>query len=96
MSDDVLVRPELIDLNEVSRQRVSEQIEAKGGYCESCGATGFDIGGALYLGFLFLNEDSDNYMVALTCRNPECRKPRTGIVLQRQEFLTSGTDDAVN
>ncbi|CAM3066523.1 hypothetical protein BST27_22560 [Mycobacterium intermedium] len=90
MSDEVMVRPELIELNEASRQRVSEQIHAKGGYCESCRRTDFEVGHALYLGFLFLNEDSDAYMVALTCRNPECPKPRSGIVLHEHEFVSPG------
>ncbi|OBK19697.1 hypothetical protein [Mycobacterium asiaticum] len=90
MATDVMVRPELIEMSDVSRQRVSEQIEAKGGYCASCGGTEFDIGHALYLGFLFLNEDSDAYMVALTCRNTACEKPRSGIVLHQDEFLAPG------
>jgi hypothetical protein len=89
MPDDATARPELIALNLRERQRVSELIEVKGGYCESCSHTDFDVGHALYLGYLFLNEDSDAYMVALTCRNPECAKPRTGIVLRDREFLSS-------
>lgn len=28
------------------------------------------------------------YMVALTCRNPDCSKPRTGIVLPERDFLS--------
>ncbi|OBK44598.1 hypothetical protein [Mycobacterium sp. 1081908.1] len=87
MTADVMVRPELIALDGNARERVAEQIAAKGGYCECCGAKGFDVGGALYLGFLFLDEDRDNYMIALTCRNPDCAKPRTGIVLSGKDFL---------
>ncbi|OMC48193.1 hypothetical protein A5745_09730 [Mycobacterium sp. IS-2888] len=86
------VRPELFALDRDSRERVLEQVAAKGGYCESCGEKKFDVGHALYLGFLFLDEDSDAYMVALTCRNPECAQPRTGIVLPEKGFL-SETDD---
>ncbi len=84
-------RPELIDLNSAARHRVLENISAKGGHCEACGSTDFDVGYALYLGFLFLNEDDDAYMVGLTCRNPDCAKPRTGIVLHEKEFLSLGT-----
>ena len=86
MTDDV--RPELISLVPAVRQRVLEQIAAKGGYCESCGATEFDVGRALYLGFLFLDEDPDAYMIALTCRNPQCARPRTGIILPENDFLS--------
>lgn len=89
MSDhDPGVRPELIDLNSVARHRVQQNIAAKGGHCEQCGGTEFDVGHALYLGFLFLNEDDDAYMVALTCRNPDCPKPRSGIVLRETDFLS--------
>lgn len=89
---DLDVRPELIDLNSAARQRVQENISAKGGHCEQCGGTDFDVGHALYLGFLFLNEDDDAYMVALTCRNPDCPKQRTGIVLHENEFLSYRAD----
>ncbi len=85
---------ELIALVPTSRQRVSEQIAAKGGHCECCGAKEFDVGDALYLGFLFLDEDHDAYMIALTCRNPDCAKPRTGIVLSEKDFLSCGGGSA--
>jgi hypothetical protein len=39
------------------------------------------------MGFLFLDEEHGTYMVALTCENPACRSPRTGIRLHRSEFL---------
>ena len=81
------VRPELVRLEPEECERVLEQAAAKGGRCESCGATDFDVGDALYLGFLFLDEDNDAYMVALTCRNPKCQKPRTGIKLCEKAFL---------
>jgi hypothetical protein len=100
-SEGVQIRPELITLDTVARHRVREHITAKGGHCEACGATDFAIGDALYLGYLFLNEDADAYMVALTCRNPDCPKPRTAIRLRDKDFLTyaesapdaSGRDD---
>lgn len=81
------VRPELISLVPVDRDRVVAQVAAKGGRCESCGGTDFEVGHALYLGFLFLDEDNDAYMVALTCRNPECGQ-HTGIKLREKDFLS--------
>jgi len=85
---DKRVRPELVSLNQAEREAVLKQVAAKGGHCETCGATEFDVGDALYLGFLFLDEETDAYMVALTCRNPDCAKPRTGIKLREKDFLT--------
>jgi hypothetical protein len=82
------VRPELTILDRLARERVSQQVAAKGGYCESCGATDFEVGDALFLGFLFLDEDADAHMVALTCRNPDCAKPRSGIILSEKDFLS--------
>lgn len=93
MAEYLAVRPELLSLNGSTRKRVQEQISAKGGHCEGCGGTNFDIGHALYLGFLFLNEDQDSYLVALSCRNPQCPKPRTAIRLRDNEFLT-GDEEA--
>lgn len=87
MGDDVMPRPELVTLEPVARQRVLDQIAAKGGSCGSCGGTDFDVGAVLYLGFLFLDEDDDAYMVALTCRSRGCAK-RTGVVLAENEFLS--------
>ncbi|UXA05478.1 hypothetical protein KXD96_21500 [Mycobacterium sp. SMC-2] len=92
--EDPTVRPELIDLNSAARHRVLENVSAKGGHCEQCGGTDFDVGHALYLGFLFLNEDHDAYMVALTCRNPDCTRPRTGIVLPQSDFLSHGASES--
>jgi hypothetical protein len=88
--DDAMVRPELIALDPASRERVLAQIAAKGGYCDCCGEKDFDVGDGLFLGFLFLDEDHDAYMVALTCRNPDCAKPRTGIILPENDFLGDG------
>jgi hypothetical protein len=90
MTDACGVRPELITLDPAARGRVRDQVAAKGGYCECCGGMEFGIGDALFLGFLFLDEDHDAYMVALTCRNPQCAKPRTGIILGRNEFFDDG------
>jgi hypothetical protein len=88
------VRPELISLVPADRDRVLNLVAAKGGHCERCGATDFEVGHALYLGFLFLDEDDDAYMVALTCRNPECTQPRTGIRLREKDFLSGDETQA--
>ncbi len=82
------VRPELIRPDPAACKRVREQVAVKGGCCEACGATDFVVGDAMLMGFLFLDEDSDSYMVALTCSNPDCPKPRTGIKLCGKDFLS--------
>ncbi len=74
-------------LGEGERRRVREKIRRRGLRCGSCGSDDFEVGEALYLGFLFLDEDLDTYMVALTCRAPDCADPRTGIKLRGAEFL---------
>lgn len=94
MADHAMVRPELVSLDPADRDRVLAQVEAKGGHCEACGATDFEVGHALYLGFLFLDEDDDAYMVALTCRNPKCVQPRTGIRLREKDFLSRDGKEA--
>lgn len=88
------VRPELIGLDPADRDRVLGVIAAKGGHCEACSATDFEVGHALYLGFLFLDEDDDAYMVALTCRNPKCTQPHTGIRLREKDFLSHDEKEA--
>jgi hypothetical protein len=74
-------------LTEGQQQRVLGKVEDRGFACGSCDSADFEVGEALYVGFLFLSEDHDNYVVALTCKNPDCRTPRTGIKLRRAEFL---------
>jgi hypothetical protein len=86
-ASDEIVRPELIDLDDAARDRVLEQLAVKGGHCDGCCGTHFTVGDALYLGFLFLDEDQDAYLVALTCRNPNCPLPRTAIRLRDKDFL---------
>ena len=88
-----MVRPELINLIPADRDRVLEHLAAKGGHCEGCGAIDFTVGHALYLGFLFLDEDDDAYLVALTCRNPKCAQ-RTAIRLREKDFLSRGETEA--
>ncbi len=86
-ADNVSVRPELVNLDRAERDCVLEHVAVKGGHCEGCGGTDFDVGHALYLGYLFLDEDDDAYMVALKCRNRDCPKPRTAITLPESQFL---------
>lgn len=84
-----VTRPELIDMDHAARDRVSELVVVRGGSCAACGGTEFAVGQALYLGFLFLDEDDDAYLVALTCRAPSCPQPRTAIRLRYKEFQVS-------
>ncbi|WP_428343043.1 hypothetical protein [Mycobacterium sp.] len=88
MTDLAMVRPELISLDPADGERVLANVAAKGGHCEACGATEFNVGRALYLGYLFLDEEDDAYMVALTCSNPDCTQPHTGIRLREKDFLS--------
>jgi hypothetical protein len=74
-------------LTEGQKRRVLGKIEERDLTCGSCGSDDFEVGEALYVGFLFLSEDHDNYVVALTCTNTDCRNPRTGIKLRGAEFL---------
>ena len=74
-------------LNEEQKRRVLRKAEEKGVVCGNCGSRDFEVGEALYLGFLFLSEDQDAYMVAITCKRPGCQSPRTGIRLHELDFL---------
>lgn len=74
-------------LNERQKRRVLERAGRRGFACPSCGSRDFRVGEALHLGFLFLDERHGDYMVALTCENPGCGSPRTGIRLHESEFL---------
>ncbi len=93
-ADNVSVRPELVNLNRAERACVLEHLAAKGGHCEGCGGTDFEVGHALYLGYLFLDEDDDAYMVALRCRNRDCLTPRTAIRLAEKDFLRGRDEEA--
>lgn len=75
------------ELSEKQKQRVLKRIRERGFACGSCGSEDFEVGEALELGFLFLSEEHDTYMVALTCRERDCAAPRTGIKLHGSEFL---------
>ena len=75
------------ELTEYQRRRVLERVEEQNFMCAGCGSGDFKVGEALGMGFLFLDEEHGTYMVALTCENPGCGSPRTGIRLHRSEFL---------
>ncbi|MDP9440224.1 MAG: hypothetical protein M3P49_16030 [Actinomycetota bacterium] len=75
------------ELTEEQKRRVLRKVEERGFACESCDSGDFEVGEALYLGFLFLSERQDAYMVALTCKEPGCESPRTGIRLHELDFL---------
>lgn len=74
-------------LTDSQKRRVLERVKERSFTCGSCGSEDFEVGEALEMGFLFLDEKHGNYMVALTCTNPDCAAPRTGIRLHRLEFL---------
>ena len=79
-------------LDETQKSRVLERVEERGFACPTCASTEFEVGDSLYLGFLFLSEDHD-HMVALTCNNPDCVAPRTGIRLHEADFLKEPSRD---
>lgn len=79
-------RPELTVLTDEQKHRVLRQVRRRRGSCRHCGGEEFLVGDALYLGFLFLSEDTDAYMVALSCTNSTCSAPRTGIRLSESEL----------
>lgn len=74
-------------LTDAQKRRVLERAGERDFSCASCGSTDFEVGEALGMGFLFLDEARGAYMVALTCQNPDCRNPRTGLRLHESEFL---------
>ena len=82
-------RPELIALTDEQKHRVLRQVRRKGESCRHCGGAEFVVGQALYLGFLFRSEDTDAYLVALSCTNPACPAPRTGIRCSGSELYAS-------
>lgn len=75
------------ELTEKQKWRVLKRVRERGFTCGSCGSEDFGVGEALELGFLFLSEEHDTYMVALTCRKRDCETSRTGIKLHESEFL---------
>ena len=82
-------------LDETQKLRVLEKVQERGFDCLTCGSTDFEVGDSLYLGFLFLSENHDDHMVALTCKNPDCAAPRTGIRLHEADFLKEPSRDVL-
>lgn len=80
-------RPEKITLTQAQRERVRERAKERDFICGGCGSGQFTVGDTLYLGFLFLDEETDVYMVALTCQAPDCQSPRTGIKLHEHDLF---------
>lgn len=88
-----MVIPENTELTEAQKRSVYKLVRERNFTCGSCSSESFQVGHALYLGFLFLSEDQDAYMVALTCKGPDCGAPRTGIKLREAEFLKEPVQD---
>lgn len=84
-------RPENITLTPQEQSSVLEQVERGHATCPGCGHGEFVVGDALYLGFLFRSADQDAYMVALTCTNPDCAVPHTGIYLRSSQFRSDAS-----
>lgn len=82
-----MIIPENTELTDSQKRRVLERVEERYFSWANCGSGDFRVGEALEMGFLFLDEKHGTYMVALTCENPGCDSPRTGIRLHRSEFL---------
>lgn len=80
-------RPELIRLEPRERERVRLLVRSRRLRCPACNGRRFEVGDALYLGFLFVGTELDEYMVALTCTKRSCPAPRTGVQLHEHEFL---------
>ncbi len=85
MASPEAVRPELTVLTDRQKERVLRQLRRRRGTCGGCGGRDFDIGDALYLGFLFLSEEEDAYIVALTCTTEQCPAPYTGITVREAD-----------
>lgn len=77
-------------LDETQKQRALEKAAERGVVCGGCGSRDFWVEEALDMSFLFLDEEQGAYMVALTCEEPDCESPRTGVRLHESEFLGDG------
>jgi hypothetical protein len=82
-------RPDVFALTEQETDRVRELLHERRFRCAGCGGAELGIGHCFYLGFVFVGEELDHYMVGLTCRNPECPAPYTGITLRESEVLSA-------
>lgn len=84
-------RPENIALTAQEQACVMERVAATGSVCHWCAGVDFRVGDALPLGFLFLDEQPGTFMAALTCTNPSCPSPHTGITLHERHFRSTPT-----
>lgn len=80
-------RPELTVLTGEQRDRVAKRMRRHRTRCAACGSADFGIGDALYLGFLFLSEEQDVYLVGATCTEPACPEPRIGVRMREDELF---------
>ncbi len=94
MGTEWAARPEITVLSAEQKHRVAKQLRRHRITCTSCGSEDLDIGDGLYLGFLFLHEEQDSYLIALTCKNPDCPAPRTGVRAHESQFLDNGEEPA--
>lgn len=79
------------ELNDEQKRRVLKKAADRDVVCTGCGSRDFRVGKALDMSFLFLDEEQGAYMVALTCKQPDCKSPLTGIRLDEPEFLGDGS-----
>jgi hypothetical protein len=80
----------MMPLDAQQRDRVRRVARPRDATCPRCSnRRRWMVGDALPLGFLFLDEEEDAYMVALICRRRGCPRPRTGIVVRAGDFLTA-------
>lgn len=90
MADSDMIRPEITALANEQKKKVHTWVRRRRVRCGACGHKKFLVGDALFVGFLFLSEEPDAYIVALTCTNPGCPAPHTGITLSESQFLLAG------
>lgn len=82
-------RPELRDLTPADERRVRACLRSRRFRCACCGSRRFEVGAALYLGFLFEQAGLDDYMVAVTCTRRSCASPRNGVRITGTELFGS-------
>lgn len=85
-------RPELTTLTSTQKELARRQLRRRRYRCEGCGGNRFIIGDALYLGFLFLRERTDSYLVALTCDQPGCAVPHSGLRCTAVQLFGAGSE----
>lgn len=79
MSQHIATRPDTTPLSDQQKRRMLRKVRRRAHRCGGCGGRRFHVGDALYVGFLFLSEERDAYLVALTCARAGCPVPHTAI-----------------